>query len=104
MQYVITAEHPPQLCPSSNGKIRDLVKQGMPQLPALAQRHQVQIITTNVFGPDHVILMVVESETIEAVRQLVMESGLSQWNTVRVNATWSIEEALATIEGLAPIF
>ena len=30
MQFVITAEHPPQLCPTSNAKIRKLVTEGMP--------------------------------------------------------------------------
>ena len=36
MQYVIMAEHPPQLCPTSNAKTRAIVKKGMPKLPALA--------------------------------------------------------------------
>ena len=104
LQFVITAEHPPQLCPSSNAKIRDMVKQGIPQIPGLAQKHGVQIITLNVFGPDHVVLSVLEAGDIETVRNFVTEAGLYQWNTVRINATWSMEEALQKIEDLAPIF
>ncbi len=104
MQYVITAEHPPQLCPSSNGKIREMLKQAVPHIPALAQKHGVQIITLNVFGPDHVILSVVEAGNIEAVRSFVTEAGLLQWNTIKINATWSVEEALRMIEDLPTIF
>ena len=104
MQYVITAEHPPQLCPSSNGKIREILKQGAQHIPEVAQKHGVQIITLNVFGPDHVIMSVVEAGNIEAVRSFVTEAGLYQWNTVKINATWSMEEALEKIDGLTPIF
>ena len=104
MQYVITAEHPPQLCPSSNGKIRAAVKQGAPHIPAIAQKYGVEIITLNVFGPDHIILSVVEARNVEAVRSFLTETGFYQWNTVKVNATWSLEEALKQIENLPTIF
>ena len=104
MQYVVISEHPPELCPSSNAKIRALVTEGVRHLPALAQRLGVQIITTNVFGPDHIILLVVEAGDIEAVRSLILESGFIQWNTTKIHATWSLEEALEKISTLTPIF
>ena len=104
MQYVITMEHPPQLCPSSNGKIREILKQGAQHIPEVAQKNGIQIITLNVFGPDHIIMSVVEAGNIEAVRSFVTEAGLYQWNTVKINATWTMEEALEMIDGLTPIF
>ena len=104
MQYVITAEHPPQLCPSSNRKIRDILKQMPERMPGLSQKHAVQTITLNILGPDHVIVWVVEAGSIEAVRAFVTDAGLYQWNTVKINATWSMEEALQMIEDLEPIF
>ena len=76
----------------------------MPQLPALAEKLGLKIITANIYGPDHKILMVAESPTIEAVREFTRQSGLYQWNTVTINATWSPEEALASLEGIDPIF
>jgi len=104
MQYVITAEHPPQLCPSSNAKIREAVKQGMPHMPELAQKNGVEIITLNVFGPDNTIVSVVEAGSIESVRGFVTQTGLLQWNTVKINATWTMEEAMEQIEDLPTIF
>ena len=73
-------------------------------MPELAQKHGVEIITLNVFGPDHIIMSVIEAGTIESVRGFVVEAGLLQWNTVKINATWSMEEALQEIDGLTPIF
>ena len=81
-----------------------MVKEGMPQLPALAEQNGIGIITANIYGPDHKILMVVESGNIEAVREFVRQARLYHWNTVTINATWTPEEALQSLEGIDPIF
>ncbi len=70
MQFVIVAEHPPNLYPTSNAKTRELMKQGMKDIPSLAQKLGVKIITLNVFGPDHVVMAVVEAGDIEAATRL----------------------------------
>ena len=104
MQFVMVAKHPPNLCPSSNAKIRDMMKQGAKELPGLAQKLGVKIITLNVFGPDHVVLAVMEAADIEAVRNFAVQSQLIQWNTIKIHATWSLEEALAKVETIPTIF
>ncbi len=104
MQFVIRAQHPPDLCPMSNAKIRQMLKQGAKEFPELAKRLGVKIITMNVYGPDHVIQAVLEAADIEAVRNFVVESRLVQWNTTSVNATWSFEDALARVEKVPAIF
>lgn len=103
-QFAIIAEHAPELCPSSNAKIREMMNQGAKEIPGLAQKLGIKIITLNVFGPEHIILGVVEAADIETVRTFVMESRLVQWNTTRVNATWSLEEALVKVNALPPLF
>jgi len=104
MQFVIIARHSPELCPTSNAKIRKLMKKGGKQIPKIAEKLGVRIITTNVYGPDHEILAVVEADGIEAVREFSMQSRLVQWNTVTIHATWTMEEALAKADDLPAIF
>ena len=104
MQFVIVAEHPPELCPSGNAKTRQMMNQGAKELPDLAKKLGVKIITMNVYGPDHVILAVVEATDIEAVRSFILQSRLIQWNTTKIHATWSLEEALAKVNTLHTIF
>ncbi len=104
MQFVVIAEHPPDLCPTGNAKTRQMLKQGAKELPDLAKRLGVKIITTNVYGPDHVVLMVVEAGDIEAVRNLIMQSRLVQWNTTKIHATWSLEEAITKADALPTMF
>jgi hypothetical protein len=64
----------------------------------------VNIGTLRIFGPDHIILAVVEADDISSVRDFALQSRLMQWNTVKIHATYSIEEALPLIDSVEPIF
>jgi hypothetical protein len=102
--FAMLAEHPPNLCPTSNAKTRQIMQEGAGQIPQLAEQLGVNIVTLRVFGPDHIILAVVEADDIESVRDFAFQSRLMQWNTVKINATYSMEEALGLIDQAEPIF
>src|SRR5919109_4083220 len=102
--FSVIAEHPPNLCPTSNAQTRQMLKEGASQIPELAEELGVNILSLRVFGPDHVILAVVESEDIDSVRDFALQSGLMQWNTVKIHATYSMEEALALVDKVDTIF
>jgi hypothetical protein len=102
--FAVIAEHPAELCPTSNAQTRQMMREGAPQIPQLAEQLGVDIVTLRVFGPDHVLLAVVEANDIEAVRDFIFESRLIQWNTTRIHATYSMEEALARADDMEAIF
>ena len=102
--FALIAEHPPHLCPTSNAQTRQLLKDGAGKIPQLAEQLGIEIATLRIFGPDHIILAVVESDEIDAVRTFALHSRLMQWNTVRINATYSIDEAVAMIDEVEAIF
>jgi hypothetical protein len=102
--FAVVAEHPPELCPSSNAQTRQMMNASAGQLSALAEQLGVSIVTLRVFGPDHIILAVVDADDIEAVRDFMFQSRLMQWNTTRIHATYSMEEALAKVNELEAIF
>jgi hypothetical protein len=102
--FALIAEHPPHLCPTSNAQTRQLLKDGAGQIPQLAGQLGVDIQTLRIFGPEHIIVAIVESDDIDAVRNFALQSRLMQWNTVRINATYSIEEAVAMIDDVEAIF
>lgn len=37
-QYLVVAQHPPDLCPSANETIRTLASEGGKEMPALAEK------------------------------------------------------------------
>jgi hypothetical protein len=80
------------------------MNEGAGQIPQLAEQLGVNIVTLRVFGPDHIILAVVEANDIEAVRDFMFQSRLVQWNTTKIHATYSLEEALAKVNNLEAIF
>jgi hypothetical protein len=100
MQFVVVAEHPPELCPASNQQIRDLMNEGGPQIPDLATSLGIEILSLRVLGPDHQIIGVVEAADIEAVRSFLFQSRLVQWNTTTVRASWSMDEAMVKVSAL----
>jgi hypothetical protein len=102
--FALIAEHPPDLCPTANAKTREMLKEGASQIPQLAEQLGVDIGTLRIFGPDHIILAVVEADDIDSVRNFALQSRLMQWNTVRIHATYSIEEAVAMIDEVEAIF
>jgi hypothetical protein len=102
--FAVIAEHPPNLCPTSNAQTRQIMQEGAGQIPQLAEGLGINIVTMRVFGPDHIILAVVEADDIDSVRDFAFQSRLMQWNKVNVHATYSMEEALALIDQAEPIF
>jgi predicted RecB family endonuclease len=102
--FALIAEHPPELCPTSNAQTRQILKQGAGQIAQLAEQLGIEIGTLRVFGPDHIILAVVDAEDIESVRTFALQSRLMQWNTVKIHATYSLEEALTVIDEVEAIF
>jgi hypothetical protein len=102
--FAVIAEHPPELCPTSNARTRQMLKEGSAQIPQLAEQLGVNIVTLRIFGPDHVVLAVVEAKDIEAVRDFILQSRLIQWNTTNIHATYSMEEAVAKADDLEAIF
>jgi len=104
MQFVVIAEHSPELCPTSNAKTRQMMKEGAERIPEVAGKLGVNIITIRVFGPDHIVLAVVEADGIEPVRDFMFESRMIQWNTTRIHATYSLEEALEKADALPTMF
>ena len=102
--FAFIAEHPPQLCPTSNSRTREILKEGAGQIPGLAQELGVDIVTLRVFGPDHVLLGVVEADGIGSVRDFALRSRLMQWNTVKIHATYSVEEAVGLVDEVEAIF
>jgi hypothetical protein len=102
--FAVIAKHPPELCPTSNAQTRQMLKQDAGQIPQLAEQLGVDIVTLRIFGPDHIVLAVVEAEDIEAVRNFVVRSRLIQWNTTSIHPTYSIGEAVAISDELEAIF
>jgi uncharacterized protein with GYD domain len=104
MHYVLLATHTPETCPTSNSKTRELLLRRAPEMPDLARKAGVKIVAGPLVNREHVTVVVVEAAKVEALDQFISESGLSQWNSVRVLPSLMLEEAIKEVESIKPIF
>jgi uncharacterized protein with GYD domain len=104
MQYLVVAQHPPDLCPSANETIRTLASEGAKELPALAEKLGVKVQATYVPMTNHMIFVAVEADDADKVRELTVQGRLNQWNTVEIYQTSTLEEALTRIQEFPTIY
>jgi len=104
-QYVIIADHTPDICPSSNAKVRAYATERMGQIPKLAEEAGVRFEVGPLhLDPGHRSIAVLEAPSIEAVTKLVYDSGLSQWNTVEAYPVTPIAELMANVGDFPIVF
>ena len=96
---MIRLTHTSDQCPTANGKVRERVQELGPNIPKIAERLGVKIVAGPlVLGAEHEGLAIVETERVETVNDFLIETGLVQWNSVRVSMAQALPDALAEIE------
>jgi uncharacterized protein with GYD domain len=103
-QYLIVGQHPPDLCPGSNEKIRALAGEGGQHMPALAEQLGVKILASYVPMTTHQVFVAVEADDANAVREFAWQGRLAQWNTVEILQVSTLEEALTRVQELPTIY
>lgn len=103
-QYLIVGQHPPDLCPSANEKIRNLAAQGAEGMPALAEKLGVRLTATYVPMTNDQVFVAVEADAANAVREFAFQGRLGQWNTIEILQTSTLEEALERVQELETIY
>lgn len=105
-QYVMLSEHAPDICPSANARSRARAIEGLGQsLPKLAEEAGVTFLIGPLhLDPGHRTVAVVEAPSIEAVTELVYDSGLSQWNTVEVCPARPVSDLMADLTRFPVVF
>jgi|SRR5712692_8792386 len=79
-KYVVISNHPPNSCPSANAVLRKRGEKLDTDMPPLMQKHSIKPEVMVHLDPGHKVLWVLEAPNAEAVRDMIYESGLSQWN------------------------
>jgi hypothetical protein len=101
--FVVIAEHPPQLCPHSNAAARKIMGR-VSEIEAIAKRLEIEIIFTGIPVPEHQTIMILRAPSFEAVRTFTIETNFVQINTITIRQTESVEEFFNEAKGSTPIF
>ena len=103
-QFAIIASHPPDQCPTANETIRKLFLNRAPEMPKLAERLGVEYLAGPIISTEHKSVAIVRAKNVESVRNLAIESGMIQWNSVEILHGVSMDQALEEINKLKPIY
>ena len=101
-RYGLTMTHPPNICPIANKASREAAVAGWKQIPSLAQKYGVNMLSFDHFDPEHFIIAMIEAESIESVRDFVMEAGLMAWNDLKINPITPVSELMDNMNKAPP--
>ena len=102
MEYVALLRHSPEVCPTSNSKVREQVQTLPPKLEQVGHKHQVSLKSSHILGPTHLMVLVCDAPSVEAVREFLDETGLTQWNNTELYPSLSIQEAMQALPSFPP--
>jgi uncharacterized protein with GYD domain len=101
--FVVIAEHPPQLCPHSNAAARKQMER-VAEIDTLAKSLGIEIVFTGIPVPEHQTIMILRAPSFEACRTLMVATGFVQTNTITIRQTESVEEFFNEIKSSTPLF
>jgi len=101
-RYGLTMTHPPNICPLANKASREAAVAGWKQIPSLAEKHGVKVLSFDHFDPEHFIIAMIEADSIEAVRDFAMEAGLMAWNDLKINPVTPVSELMDNMDKAPP--
>jgi hypothetical protein len=101
--YVVRLTHTSDQCPTANSKVRDRVVGSAAEMPTLAGKLGVSFLAGPlVLASEHEGIAVVEAQSVEAVNDFVQQSGLIQWNSVRISSAEPLEVAMSHMSEMPP--
>lgn len=104
MHYVVLGTHSAEVCPTSNATTRQLLVDIGPQIPKIAERNSVKIVSGPWVNREHATVTIVEASNGEDLDRFLVESRLAQWNTIRVLPSLSMEQGMQELQDQAALF
>ena len=104
MHFVVLATHTAEVCPMSNAKSKAMIMDMGPQIPKIAEKNGVTIVSGPWVNREHLTVVVVEAERAESLDTFLLESRLVQWNTVRVLPSQHLAEGMTEVAESTSLF
>jgi hypothetical protein len=80
------------------------VLKAAPEIPNHAKQAGVKILAGPFVSREHLAVVVVEADRMEAVDRFIMDSGLELWNSVKVLPSLTIEEGMSEMNKTKTIY
>ncbi len=104
MFFLVLADHPPNMCPLTNSKVREQVLKLVPEWQSLAKRVGLKFLAGPLVNNEHMVVCVVDTPDVETLDEFINQSGMHQWNNVKVIHSTPIEDAIKRYDDVEPLF
>lgn len=104
MHYVVLGVHSPEVCPTSNTKTRGLLLDMAPQIPKIAEQHQVNIVAGPYVNREHTTVVIVETDRAENLDDFLNQTRLPQWNRMHIIPSLHLQEGIRDVEADNSLF
>jgi hypothetical protein len=104
MIFLVLADHPPNLCPLTNSKVREHVLKLVPEWQNMAQKLGMKFLAGPLVNNEHMVVCVVDVGNVETMDEFINQSGMQQWNNVKVIPSTPIEDAIGRYDHVEPLF
>ena len=82
--YGIYGSHTTEACPLFNESNRKWLVDTVPGFEGAAKAVGIQIVSAYHSGLEHTFLWVVESDNAHAIQDLMVETQVAKWNTIKI--------------------
>lgn len=91
------------MCPLTNAKVRELVLKLVPEWQKLAQKLGINFVTQALVNDEHMVVCILEAPEADLLTEFINQSGMQQWNSVKIIPSTPIEDAIKRYEHVKPI-
>jgi len=102
-RYLAELFHDPGISPAANAAARERARQTHEALPGLMAEKTVSLIAEYHLDPEHRAILIFDAPNIEAVRDVLVQSGFMQYCNGRIYPVSTLKQALERTKDLKPI-
>ena len=90
--YVVELFHGPSMSPLANAAVRAHAKKVSAALPKIMEEKGIKLVGDYHLDPEHRLILIYEAPNVEAVRDMLYESGFMHYNEGRIYPASSLAE------------
>jgi len=104
MHYVVLGDHSAEVCPMSNATTKALMLEVGPQIPKIAEKHNVTIVAGPFVSREHTAVIILEAGSGEDIDAFLLESRLPQWNRLHIMPSLPMQEGMKEVGESVTLF
>jgi len=101
MLFLQISKHAPESCPMHNETVKKLTADLMAKMDTLTKKHGIRVVGGWNSMPNHLIVMVYDAPSMEAVLKFSMEPEVMAWSwyhTTETRLVMALEESMKMLK------